>query len=253
MMGEPAAPAAEPEPRDRRFLDPDWSENPFFDFLKQLYLVTRRWASDLVEQAEGVDEHTRHKAGFYSADRQRALAVEFHPHQSRAVARDACLQRREPRARHAHAGRGHQGGRRRAEVRQTDHATPSSSARTSPRRRARSSSATTLPRSSSTRRPPKTVLKRPLLIVPPWINKFYILDLDAGEIVHPLGCRPGPHGVRHLLGQSRRAAGDKGFEHYMREGIFAAVDVDRAGRPAEGRSTPSAIASAARLLAVALA
>ena len=49
------------------------------------------------------------------ADRQRAVAVELRADQSGAVARDARLQRREPRARHAHAGRGHRGRRRRSE------------------------------------------------------------------------------------------------------------------------------------------
>ncbi len=64
-MGGPAKPAVEPDPRDRRFLDPDWNENQFFDFVKQLYLITSRWATDMAEKAEGVDEHTRHKAAFY--------------------------------------------------------------------------------------------------------------------------------------------------------------------------------------------
>ncbi|WEK48906.1 MAG: hypothetical protein P0Y66_14085 [Candidatus Kaistia colombiensis] len=40
------------------------------------------------------------------------------------------------------------------------------------------------------------VLKRPLLIVPPWINKFYILDLNPEKILHPLGGGAGPHGLR---------------------------------------------------------
>src|SRR5262245_52656088 len=35
MMGEPAKPAAEADPRDKRFADPDWSQNQFFDFIKQ--------------------------------------------------------------------------------------------------------------------------------------------------------------------------------------------------------------------------
>jgi len=41
-----------------------------------------------------------------------------------------------------------------------------------------------------------------LLIVPPWINKFYILDLKPGKILHQMVRRSGRHGVRDLLGQS---------------------------------------------------
>ena len=59
------ADAVKPERGDKRFQDPEWGRNAFFDFLKQAYLVTARWAGDLVEHAEGLDEHTRHKAGFY--------------------------------------------------------------------------------------------------------------------------------------------------------------------------------------------
>jgi polyhydroxyalkanoate synthase len=56
-----------PERGDKRFLDPEWGRNAFFDFLKQAYLVTSRWAAELVEHAEGLDEHTRHKAAFTSS------------------------------------------------------------------------------------------------------------------------------------------------------------------------------------------
>ena len=57
-VGEEVEPAAEPEVGDARFGDPDWSENQFFDFWKQAYLLTERWADDLIEQTEGIDEKT---------------------------------------------------------------------------------------------------------------------------------------------------------------------------------------------------
>jgi len=74
MMGEPAKPAAVADPRDKRFADPDWSRNQFFDFIKQVYLITSRWAVDLAEHAAGVDPHTRQKAGFYVKQIANALA-----------------------------------------------------------------------------------------------------------------------------------------------------------------------------------
>ena len=68
------------------------------------------------------------------------------------------------------------------------------------------------------------VHERPLLIFPPWINKFYIIDL-----------RPENSFVRWLVGQGYTvflvswvnpdaAMAQKGFDDYMRDGIFAALD-----------------------------
>ena len=65
MAGEDAKPVAAPDPKDKRFADPEWSQNQFFDFLKQAYLLTTQWANHLVKDAEGVDAHTRQKAEFY--------------------------------------------------------------------------------------------------------------------------------------------------------------------------------------------
>jgi polyhydroxyalkanoate synthase len=73
LAGEAAEPVAKPSAKDARFSDPDWSENPFFDALKQSYLVTADWAQRMVHDAKGIDEHTRQKADFYV--RQIAGAV----------------------------------------------------------------------------------------------------------------------------------------------------------------------------------
>jgi polyhydroxyalkanoate synthase len=74
MMGEPAPAIVEPDPRDNRFRDPEWSANQFFDFIKQVYLITTRWAETMVTEAEGLDQHTRHKAAFYVRQIANALA-----------------------------------------------------------------------------------------------------------------------------------------------------------------------------------
>ena len=66
MAGEAdVKPAIEPSPRDKRFQDPEWKSNQFFDFVMQLYLLTTQWAHELVRNAEGLDPHTRKKAEFY--------------------------------------------------------------------------------------------------------------------------------------------------------------------------------------------
>src|SRR5258707_11300170 len=74
LAGEQAPPAIEPSPRDKRFKDPEWKSNQFFDFVMQLYLLTTQWAQDLVHNAEGVDPHTRKKAEFYVQQITNALA-----------------------------------------------------------------------------------------------------------------------------------------------------------------------------------
>ena len=74
MAGEKTEPVAAPSPRDKRFADPEWSSNQFFDFLKQAYLLTVKWANHLVKDAEGLDPHTRQKAEFYVRQIVNAIA-----------------------------------------------------------------------------------------------------------------------------------------------------------------------------------
>jgi polyhydroxyalkanoate synthase len=83
-----------------------------------------------------------------------------------------------------------------------------------------------------------TVLKRPLLIIPPWINKFYILDLNPEKSFIRFAVSQGltVFVISWVNPDTRHR--DKGFEAYMREGIFAALD---AIEQATGESKVTAI------------
>ena len=58
-MGMEVEPMIEPDRGDRRFKDEDWQANPYFDYLKQSYLLTARWLTHRLEEAEGLDPKER--------------------------------------------------------------------------------------------------------------------------------------------------------------------------------------------------
>ncbi|CUB00121.1 PHA/PHB synthase family protein [Pannonibacter indicus] len=225
MMGEPSQPAVTPPPRDKRFEDPDWNENQFFDFLKQLYLITSNWAQSMVSEAEGLDEHTKHKADFYVQQLSNALSPSNFVLTNPALLKETLASNGENLARGMEllaedikAGHGD------IKIRQTDaskFALGKNLALTPGKVIARNDVCEVIQYDPTT----ETVLKRPLLIVPPWINKFYILDLtpeksfikwavDQGHTVFVISwINPDEHQAQ------------KSFEHYMREGILSTLDV----------------------------
>ena len=73
-----------------------------------------------------------------------------------------------------------------------------------------------------------TVLKRPLLIVPPWINKFYIMDLNAEKSLVRWITEQGITLFMMSWVNPDARHRDKSFESYMREGIFEALDAVKA-------------------------
>src|ERR1700753_2076279 len=74
LAGGEAMPAISPSPRDKRFADPEWKTNQFFDFMMQAYLMTVQWSQDLVRNADGLDPRTRKKAEFYVQQITNALS-----------------------------------------------------------------------------------------------------------------------------------------------------------------------------------
>jgi polyhydroxyalkanoate synthase len=178
FSGEPVEPDPIPLPKDKRFSDDDWTKNPFFAFLRQLYVVTADWAEKLVAQAEGLDEHTRHKAAFYVRQVTAALSPANFALTNPEVFRETVATNganlvagMKMLAEDIAAGGGE------LRLRQTDaskFAVGRNMALTPGKVIAQDEICEILQYEAST----ETVLKRPLLIVPPWINKFYILDLN---------------------------------------------------------------------------
>ena len=224
MAGEQTVPVAKPDPKDKRFADPEWSQNQFFDFLKQVYLLTAQWGDRLVKDAAGVDDMTRKKAEFYVKQIANAISPSNFVLTNPELLRETLSSNAENLVRGMHmlsedikAGHGN------LKIRQSDPSmfeigrtlalTPGKVVFQNELMQLIQYEATT-----------KDVLKVPLLIVPPWINKFYILDLtpeksfikwcvDQGISVF----------VVSWVNPDARLAG-KSFEEYMREGVIAALD-----------------------------
>ncbi|TIL94907.1 MAG: class I poly(R)-hydroxyalkanoic acid synthase [Mesorhizobium sp.] len=222
--GEDAEGAFKPEPGDKRFQDPEWGRNAFFDFLKQAYLVTSRWANDLVEHADGLDEHTRHKAGFYVKQVSNAISPSNFILTNPELFRETIASNGENLVRGMKmlaediaAGKGD------LKLRQADYSSfeiGKNLATTPGKVVGRSDVAEILQYDPAT----ETVLKRPLLICPPWINKFYILDLNPQKSFIRWAVEQG-HTVFVIswINPDERH-GTKSWEAYIREGLQYGLD-----------------------------
>ncbi len=225
MAGEEAEPVAEPEKGDRRFAAPEWQDHPMFDFLKQAYLLTARWAENIVEDTTDIDEHTRHKARFYV----RQIANAISP--SNFVLTNPELLQETLESNGENLVRGMKMlaediklGKGELKIRQSDPTgfEVGTNLAITPGKVVYENELMQLIQYAPTT---GKVYKRPFLMVPPWINKYYILDLSPGKSFfewlvgqgHTVFCvswvNPGGHLAR------------KAFEEYMKEGILTALDV----------------------------
>jgi polyhydroxyalkanoate synthase subunit PhaC len=225
MAGEDAKPAIEPSPRDKRFQDPEWKTNQFFDFIKQLYLLTTQWAQDLVRNADGLDPHTRKKAEFYVQQISNAIApsnfVLTNPEVLRetlATNGDNLVRGMKMLAEDIEAGQGT------LRIRQSDPANLAVGVNmaTTPGKVIYQNELMQLIQYTPTT---ETVLRTPLLIVPPWINKFYILDLKPDKSYIKWCVDQGITVFVISWVNPDRELGKKSFADYMKQGPLAAMDV----------------------------
>jgi len=224
MNGEAAEPVAAMPAKDARFADPEWNENPYFDFLKQAYFIGSRFAQDLVEKADTLDAHTKQKAGFYMRQLASALSPSNFVMTNPDLLRQTIAEKGENLARgmkmlaeDMEAGKGE------LKIRQTDGTrfeVGVNLATTPGKVVFRNELFELIQYSPST----SEVYKRPLLIVPPWINKFYILDLNPEKSFIRWAVSEGltVFIIAWVNPDERHRAYD--FEAYMKKGIITALD-----------------------------
>jgi polyhydroxyalkanoate synthase len=224
MSGEQSDPAIQPEKGDKRWRSAAWSEHPMFDAMKQSYLLNQRFLTNLISGAKGLDEATRRKVEFVTRQMTDALS----PTNFALTNPDVLQATFESKGENLTRGLMNlmadlERGDGRLALSQTDMegfevgkdlaATPGEVVY-------RNEVMELIQYTPST----PDVRKRPLLIAPPWINKFYILDM-----------RPHSSMISWLVDQGitvfliswinpDSSLKDASFEDYIRKGLFSALE-----------------------------
>ena len=224
MMGD-KAPAVIEEPKtDRRFKDDAWRENEVFDFIRQSYLLSARFFTNMVQTTEGLEPKTAQKVDFYT----RQFVDAMSPSNFLLTNPEVLRRTAETGGENLLKGLSNlladlERGKGQLRIRMTDETkfkVGENIAVTPGKVVFRNDLMELIQYQPTTEK----VLKRPLLIIPPWINKFYILDL-----------RPKNSFIRWAVEQGHTVfvvswvnpdekLAEKGFDDYMREGPYAAFD-----------------------------
>ena len=224
MMGIAAPQAADASGADRRFKDEAWKENEVFDFIKQSYLLSARYVQSTVSEVEGLDPKTAQKVDFYTRQFIDAMSptnfVMTNPEVLRKTAEtggENLLKGLNNLLGDLERGKG----QLKIKMTDTEAFSVGGNIGVSPGKVVFQNDLMQLIQYDPTT---EKVLKRPLLIGPPWINKFYILDL-----------RPRNSFVRWATSQGHTVfviswvnpdekLAEKNFEDYMHQGYLAALD-----------------------------
>ncbi len=224
ILGEKVEPMIKPAPGDKRFRYSDWEENEVFDFIKQSYLLTTRWLQSTVADIDGLDKKTRAKLDFYTKQFADAIAPTNFLLTNPEVLRATLAENGENLVRGlSNVLEDLERGKGKLAIRQTDLSAfevGRDLALTPGKVIYRNELFELLQYTPTT----QTVYERPLLIFPPWINKFYILDLTEQKSFVRWAVAQGltVFVVSWVNPDSRLAKFD--FNNYLKTGVLAALD-----------------------------
>jgi len=222
--GESAEPAVEPDPGDKRFRAEAWRDNPYFDTIKQAYLLNARFMRDMIDAAEDLDPKERRKAEFYTQQFVDALS----PTNFAITNPDVLDEIRRTEGESLVKGMVNlmedlEAGDGKLVLRQSDMEgfTVGVDLASAPGSVVFRNELIELIQYAPTT---EQTYSTPLLIFPPWINKFYILDMRENNSM-----------IRWLVDQGftvflaswvnpDAALADRAFEDYIETGLFGALE-----------------------------
>lgn len=216
-------PAAEPRP-DKRFKDPAWSENPTFDIMRRSYQLSADWMNELVSSVEDIDPRTKRRAEFFT----RLLTDAFSP--ANFLASNPAALKALAESNGESLVRGMQNfaadmerGGGKLKISQADYGRfkVGENVATAPGQVVwRDDLFELIHYAPAT----ETQHEIPLLIFPPWINKFYILDLQpANSMIRWLSEQGFTVFVCSWVNPEADKAG-YGFDDYLEKGLYRAID-----------------------------
>ena len=229
MLGAPAEPVAVPKDGDKRFKHEDWQEHFLFDYVKQSYLIAARWLHDQVAKVEGLDDHTKKKVDFFTRQYIDALAPSNFALTNPEVFRETVATGGQNLVKGLHnllddIERG--GGQLKISMTDAKAFELGVNIATTPGKVVFQNELMQLIQYEPST---KKTWKRPLLIIPPWINKYYILDLREKNSFIRWAVAEGLTVFVISWVNPDETLSHKTFEDYMTEGSLAALDaVERA-------------------------
>ncbi|MEX1148062.1 MAG: alpha/beta fold hydrolase, partial [Sphingomonadales bacterium] len=226
MMGETVEPVVTPDEGDKRFKDEEWSENQIFDFIKQSYLLTARWTRNMVvASSKDLDRKQSEKLDFQIRQYIDAMSPSNFAMTNPEVIRttletggDNLVRGLEHLLDDLERGHG------KLAITQTDLDAfeVGVNVGASPGKVIFQNDLMQLIQYAPTT---KTVYKTPLLILPPWINKFYILDLKPKNSLVRWLVEKGYTVFVVSWRNPDESMADTNFEDYMNQGALTALDV----------------------------
>src|SRR5438093_4123566 len=227
LFGMEAPPVAEPAKGDWRFKDEDWSKNFLFDYIKQSYLIASRHITQAVANVEGLPPESEKKVAFFTRQYVDALAPSNFLMTNPQVLRETLASGGQNLVRGLNnlltdIEKG--GGQLRISMTDETAFTLGKNVATTPGKVIYQNDLMQLiqylPITSE-------VYRRPLVIIPPWINKYYILDLrEKNSFIRWAVAQGHTVFVMSWVNPDARLA-EKGFDDYMVEGPLAAMEAVR--------------------------